>query len=173
MSIQRFIPELGETLPRLGFGPPRLPMTKSGFTDEVYEMIDYAIEHGVNYFDAGWMYCNGQAESLINEALVKRYPRSSFFAVLKLPYNLSDMSTIKEIFCAQIEHLGSDYIDVYLLRALNGVRWEVLYKLGIVDFLREKREQGIIHHIGFSFHDNYDTLKRILTDVPPATWDVV
>ena len=108
----------GLELSALGMGAMRLPVIDGddARVDEnaVKEMVAYAIEHGVNYFDTAWGYHNGQSELALGRALAA-YPRDSFYLADKFPgYDLSNMDKVEEIFEAQLEKCGVDYFDFYL-----------------------------------------------------------
>ena len=108
----------GKKLSSLGMGCMRLP-TKEGFSDidvdAVREMVKYAIDNGVNYFDTAWGYHNGQSELVIGEVL-SEYPRDKFYLASKFPgYDISNMDKVEEIFEKQLEKCRVDYFDFYLI----------------------------------------------------------
>ena len=163
-------------LSRLGLGTMRLPVkTKIKREanpmidyEEGQKLVDYAIEHGINYFDTAYMYHAGKSEKFIGTAL-KKYPRDSYFLVDKLPiWMCLKKSDMEKIFNNQLERTGADYFDNYLLHALDGGGFDKCEKYGAYDFLKKKQSEGKIRHIGFSFHGTIDDLKRI---VAAHEWD--
>ena len=164
------IEKLGVRPSRLGFGCMRLPTTPEGTIDEprAQAMIDRAIEAGVNYFDTAYFYHNGQSQVFVGKAL-KKYPRESFYLATKLPLSLiHSLEEAKEIYAGQFKALQVDYVDFYLLHAINGERWREMRDNGVVDFLVEEQKAGRIRHLGFSFHDGYEAFEEILTG---RDWD--
>lgn len=159
---KRYIRQLGMELSPLGFGVMRLPMEGDGFSEEVYTLLDKAMEESINYYDTAYPYLQGKSEVLIHEALVKRYDRDSFYIADKLPvWECRNWEDMERIFQIQLERLGVDHIDFYLLHGLHKNRWERIYEKGVLDFLEEKKREGRICKIGFSFHDTLDTLMQI------------
>lgn len=169
---KRYIKKLDITLSPLGFGVMRLPQNKDGsFSPEIYDLLAKSHELGINYYDTGYDYLGGKSETLIRDALVKHVPRNSLYIADKMPtWRVSDQADIERIFSTQLERLGVDYIDFYLLHALNKNYWEKLKKLGILEFLEKKRGEGMIHKVGFSLHDDCDVLQIIES---PYDWDFV
>ena len=109
----------GLSLSRLGFGAMRLPCVDGddATPDQaaVDEMVDYALEQGVNYFDTAWGYHGGQSEVVLGRALA-RHPRDSYYLADKFPgYDLSNMDKVAEIFERQLEKTGAGYFDFYLI----------------------------------------------------------
>ena len=154
------------SLSRLGFGTMRLPKNEDGTIDEkaVFEMVDYALEHGVNYFDTAYPYHDGLSEVVIGRAL-KRHKRESFYLADKFPgHQISDEHDPAPIFERQLSKCGVDYFDFYLFHNVceNSVgvytdpRWKIL------DYLLEQKEKGRIRHLGFSSHGRLDNLKYFL-----------
>ncbi len=170
MLTKRYIKCLDMELSPLGFGLFRLPVGNRGeFSVEVFELIDAAMESGVNYYDTAWNYLNGYSENLIRSALVQRYQRDMFIIADKLPswlcFSTDDFEKYLRI---QLERLGVNTIDFYLLHALNSGHWDRLRRLGVLDFLDRMKRDGIIKKAGFSFHDNAKNLNAI---VKGYDWD--
>ena len=154
----RFNPSL------LGMGCMRFPLLEDGSIDkaQVKEMFKYALSHGVNYIDTAWPYHGGNSELVVGE-MIKDYDRESFYLATKLPTFSYDMlKNAKEIFNKQLEKLGVDYVDFYLVHALNKTRFEQVKELNILPMLEELKKEGKIRHIGFSFHDQYDVFEEII-----------
>ena len=150
----------------LGFGLMRLPR-KNNDTQEIdYElaakMVDYAIKNGVNYFDTAWPYHDGLSENFVGDVLSK-YPRASYNLASKCPiWAINKESDVLDIFNKQLEKCGVEYFDFYLLHALNKNSFEKVKKLGIYDILMQKKKEGKIRYLGFSFHDRPTVLKHIV-----------
>ena len=126
---QRYIKQLGMKLSPLGFGVMRLPMDQEGFPSEVYELLDQSMEIGINYYDTAFPYLRGKSEVLIREALVKRYNRNQFFIADKLPvWICENQEDMERIFQIQLERLGVEWIDFYLLHGLHKNRWNDIYE---------------------------------------------
>lgn len=168
---KRYIKQLGMELSPLGFGVMRLPMENYDFSREVYALLDQAMEMGINYFDTAYPYLEGKSEILIREALVKRYARDSFYIADKLPvWECQDQDDMERIFEIQLERLGVECIDFYLLHGLHKSRWEHIYEIGVLDFLEKKRRERKICKVGFSFHDTPDVLMQIEQSY---SWDFI
>ena len=158
----------GIQLSALGMGAMRLP-TVNGNDSEIdsaatEEMVAYAMEQGVNYYDTAWGYHNGNSELVMGKALAK-YPRDSFYLATKFPgYDLSNMPKVKEIFEKQLEKCGVDYFDFYLFHNVCEMNIDAYLdeKYGIYAYLMEQKKNGRIKHLGFSAHGNYDVMKRFL-----------
>jgi len=158
----------------LGLGCMRLPKINPDKGDIDYEkaqeIIDYAITHGINYFDTAYMYHDGTSEKFLGHAL-KKYDRSSYFLTTKMPVWMVDTpQDIERIFNDQLEKLQTDYLDFYLLHSLTKEHFKKCKEFKLYDFLSEKKEKGIIRHLGFSFHDTPDVLREICDTYE---WDVV
>ncbi len=154
----------------LGFGCMRFPLNQDGSIDEeeTFAMLDKAYQTGVNYFDTAYPYHGGASEPVVGRALA-RYPRESFYLATKLPiWEVKTIDDVKTIFTKQLERLHMEYVDFYLMHALNKERWETIKKLGILDYCEELRKEGKIRYLGFSFHDDYEVFEEIVTSYP---WD--
>jgi len=172
--IYRELGKTGEKVSQLGFGCMRLPIIDGVLTnideEKAIEMIHYAIENGVNYFDTAYPYhsksfeVGGESEPLLAKALRGGY-REKVKIATKLPswlvYTREDMDRILN---EQLERLETDHIDFYLIHSLSDALWENLKKLDIFDFMNKALKDGRIRHIGFSFHDKLDVFKRIVDD---------
>ena len=156
-------------LSALGLGAMRLPVIdgNDGQIDEaaVKEMVAYAMEHGINYYDTAWGYHNGQSEIVMGNAL-KDYPRDSFYLASKFPgYDLSNMPKVEEIFEKQLEKCQVDHFDFYLFHNVCEMNIDAYLddeKYGIDTYLTEQKKNGRIRHLGFSAHGDYETMKRFL-----------
>ena len=154
-------------LSALGFGMMRLPLIEGTETiDEAKtaEMVDYAIENGVNYFDTAWGYLNGNSEIVTGKVLSK-YPRDSYCLTSKFPgYDVSNMDKVEEIFEKQLEKCGVDYFDFYLFHNVTekNIDGYLDSKYGIYDYLMKQKANGRIRHLGFSTHGTLATMRRFL-----------
>ncbi len=156
-------------LSALGMGAMRLP-TVDGDDAKIdaaatQEMVDYALSHGVNYFDTAWGYHNGNSELVMGEAL-KKHPRKSFCLATKFPgYDLGNMSKVNEIFPRQLEKLQVDYFDFYLIHNVNEMNIDAYLnedEYGIYSYLLEQKKAGKIRHLGFSAHGSVEVMRRFL-----------
>lgn len=158
----------GMRLSALGMGAMRLPVVNGNDAEidsaATEEMVAYAMEQGVNYYDTAWGYHNGNSELVMGKALAK-YPRDSFYLATKFPgYDLSNMPKVEEIFEKQLEKCGVDYFDFYLFHNVCEMNIDAYLdeKYGIYDYLIGQKKNGRIKHLGFSAHGNYDVMKRFL-----------
>lgn len=130
-------------------------------------MVDTFIESGFTYFDTAWMYCGFQSEKAAREALVNRYSRDSYTLATKLHSGfISTKEDRDRVFNEQLEKTGVDFFDYYLIHDVNHHSHEIYTKLDCYNWILEKKEQGLVKHIGFSFHDDAEFLDKILTENP-------
>ena len=147
----------------LGFGAMRLS-TINGEIDEKkgFELFDKAYYSGVNYFDTARPYTNGKNEAFVGKAL-KRYPRESFYLATKCSmFSMQTKEDFLGILDKQLETLQTDYVDCYLLHALNKNLLKKVKEWDVINEVVKWKKEGKIRYIGFSFHDDYDTFKEIL-----------
>ena len=156
------------TLSRLGFGTMRLPVIGGNAAEidekQVDEMVDYAISHGINYFDTAYPYHGGMSEKVIGRSL-SRYPRENYYLATKYPgHQLSSSYDPAAIFEEQLKKCGVDYFDFYLLHNVyeNSIQVYTDEHWGIVDYFVEQKRKGRIKHLGFSCHGRVDTLREFL-----------
>ena len=152
----------GEQISLLGFGMMRLPNNQ----EEVNQLVDYAIEHGVNYFDTAPMYMGGQSEVLTGNAL-SRHPRDRYYIATKMSNQNQRLWSFEEsqkMYYQSFQRLKVDHIDYYLLHSIGGGGMDTLNKRffdnHLLEFLLKEREAGRIRHLGFSYHG----------DVRPFDW---
>lgn len=161
----------GEKLSALGFGMMRLPVKDGVYADvegdEVAAMVDYAIEHGVNYFDTAWGYHDGNSEVAAGTYL-SRYPRESYNLATKFPgYDPSNFGKAAEIFEKQLEKCKTDHFDFYLLHNIYERNIDLYLDdegYGTIPYLLEQKAAGRIRHLGFSCHGAFDVLERFLDE---------
>lgn len=156
------------TLSALGLGTMRLPLKGEGDSciDEaaVWEMVDYALEQGVNYFDTAYGYHSGRSEEVVGRAL-SRHPRSSYYLATKFPgYDLANIDKVESIFEEQIKRCGVEYFDFYLFHNVyeKNVGPYLDKKYRILEYLLKQKQAGRIRHLGFSVHGQYDVMQRFL-----------
>lgn len=158
----------GERLSLLGFGTMRLPTLPDGAIDraQTREMVDYALAHGVNYFDTAYPYHNGLSEVVIGEAL-RAYPRERWFLADKYPgHQISARYDPAAVFEEQLRKCGVAYFDFYLLHNVyeNSIHTYRDPRWGIVDYFREQVRRGRIRHLGFSTHGNVPLMRAFLDE---------
>ncbi|QEE16907.1 aldo/keto reductase [Promethearchaeum syntrophicum] len=151
----------------LGFGAMRLPMLKEGDTEKVdvqeaIRIIRYGIDNGINYVDTAWPYHGGESEKIVGQALKDGY-REKVKLVSKLPMWEVNKAEDFDIFLSkQLEKLQTDHLDIYLFHGLTKNRFKKLKNLNLIEKMEQAREKGLIHHIGFSFHDTREVFKEII-----------
>ncbi len=157
---------------KLGFGLMRLPLTDpqtptSIDIEQTCEMVDTFLARGFTYFDTAWMYCGHESENAIRKALVERHPRESFTLATKLHAGFIKTEEDRDrIFDEQRRKTGVEYFDYYLLHDIRPSHYEVYQKLHCFEWLRDKKEKGLVKNIGFSFHSNAQFLDQVLTENP-------
>ena len=154
--------------PKLGFGLMRLP-EKDGQIDygRVNKMVDAYLEAGLNYFDTAYVYHGGRSEVAVRECLVKRHPRESFTVATKLPaWSIFSPEDRDRIFNEQLERTGAGYFDYYLLHSIEPNNYVTYEKYNCFEWGLEKKKQGLIKHLGFSFHGTPELLEEVLDKHP-------
>ncbi|MBO5556790.1 MAG: aldo/keto reductase [Oscillospiraceae bacterium] len=161
---------------KLGFGLMRLPTLENGEIDieQVGQMTDAFLENGFTYFDTSFVYHNGKSEDALKQAVVMRHPRESFTIATKFPtFAVQTEDQVEPIFAQQLQNLGTDYVDYYLLHILNTKLYNgmdgkggVVKTCHLFDHVREWKRQGKVRHMGFSCHDSAQLLDQILTENP-------
>ena len=165
----------GDKVSLLGFGMMRLPDDQ----DEVNRLVDYAIAHGVNYFDTAPMYKGGNSEPMTGVAL-SRHPREKYFVATKLSNQREALWSREDgikMYEQSFERIKVDYIDYYLLHSVGGGGVETLKKRfmdnGLLEFLLKEREAGRIRHLGFSYHGDVSVFDYLLDHQDEYHWDFV
>ncbi len=158
-----------ENVQKFGFGLMRLPRLADGTidVDQTAEMADRFLAAGMNYFDTAYVYEG--SEEAIRKALVERVPRDKFYLTSKLNVTTNDAkdaASARQEFYTSLERTGAKYLDFYLLHAMNKENYSKFTEWDIFSFVKELKEKGLIRHYGFSFHDDPETLDRILTEHP-------
>ena len=156
-------------MPKIGFGLMRLPETDGVIDiDKVCKMVDAYMAAGFNYFDTAYVYHGGNSEKTVKEAIVKRYPRDSFTIATKLPaWSIHSFEDRDKIFNEQLERCGVDYFDYYLLHSIeDGNNYDTYVKYDCFNWGIQKREEGKIKHLGFSYHGTPELLVQIVDSHP-------
>lgn len=157
---------------KLGFGMMRLPKweqksgqpLKQGLTAR---MVRHFLQEGYTYFDTAWMYCNFQSENMLKSVLTDRYPRDSFTVADKLHAGfLKTKEDRDRIFSEQLRKTGLAYFDYYLIHDVREEHYRIYNELDCFTWLQEKKKQGLVREIGFSFHDNAAFLEQVLSEHP-------
>ena len=172
----------GDRVSALGLGNMRLPVvSERGPIDykAAGDIVRYAYEHGVNYFDTAYRYHQGESEAFIGK-IMKDYPRDSWYLTSKIPGHMMSYSdgkitgigyltgfeigSVESIFEEQINKCGTDYFDIYMLHNLseNSFDFYTNEELGLVDYLDRQKKAGRIRRLGFSSHGRADTIGRFL-----------
>lgn len=161
---KRSFPKLGVSPSMLGFGCMRFPLDKEGKIDEQEsaKMIDKAIQSGVTYIDTAYPYHSGESEPFVGKAL-KKYNREDYYLATKLPiWEVKSRQHAREIFEEQLQRLDVEYVDFYLLHALDEGKWNTILTYDLISLCEELREEGKIRYLGFSFHDEYAVFDKII-----------
>ena len=157
---------------KLGFGCMRLPLLDTQDKASIdfaqmKQMVDIFLAQGFCYFDTAYMYHKFNSEIFLRKALVERYPREKFLIATKLPISfLKSAVDVEMIFNKQLNKCGVKYFDYYLLHNLNRRSIEIAQKFNCFEFIKQKKSEGKIRHLAFSFHDQAELLDKILTDHP-------
>ncbi len=176
--IHRDWPSLGSSISLLGMGCMRFPR-KGGATgrnapldqEAVNTMIDYALQHGINYFDTAPAY--GDSERATGEAL-SRHPRESYMIATKMSnFRNSDLGACKKMFSTSLKNLRTKYVDYFLLHSIDSVSdfRKRFVDNGLLPYLQGLRKKGTIRHLGFSFHGSNAALKELIE--MPYNWEFV
>ena len=165
----------GDKVSLLGFGMMRLPDNQ----DDVNRLVDYAIEHGMNYFDTAPMYKNGNSEPMTGIAL-SRHSREKYFVATKMSNqkeNLWPFDEGRKMYDQSFQRLRVDYIDYYLLHSVGNGGMDTLkgrfLDNGMLEFLLKEREAGRIRHLGFSYHGDVSVFDFLLDHQDEYHWDFV
>ena len=162
---------LGEEIGKLGFGLMRLPKKEGSEEfdlDQIKQMVDAFLEAGFTYFDTAWAYPG--SEDAIRQALVERYPRERYQLATKNAawINCKTREDAIAQFETSLKQTGAGYFDFYLLHNLGEQRTHFFDDFDLWSFVKEKKEEGLIRHIGFSFHSTPEELEEILKAHPEA-----
>ncbi len=159
----------GNELSILGYGCMRFTKKGSGIdVDKAEKELMAAFRAGVNYFDTAYIYPG--SEAVVGEIFERNHIRDKINIATKLPqYLIGSRAALDRYFDEELSRLRTDHVDYYLMHHLTDVAmWEKLKKVGILDWIREKKESGAIRNIGFSYHGNTENFLKILGDYD---WD--
>lgn len=157
---------------KLGFGFMRLPLIDEKDVTSIdnktlCKMVDRFLGMGFNYFDTAAPYHGGKSEIAFQECVAKRYPRDAYMIADKMTFfMIQKTEQMAEFFENQLKKCGVEYFDYYLLHAMNKKYFNLAEQIGALDFIRKKKEEGKIKHIGFSFHSTADVLEEFLIKYP-------
>lgn len=157
---------------KLGFGLMRLPQTDPDNWTKVdremtKKMIDRYMEAGFTYFDTAYVYHGDQSEKIFGELVAERYPHDSFTVTTKMPlFAIKSAEEYDRIFSEQLERCHVDYFDYYFLHGIGRTIYDTEHEQKGFAFMCQKKAEGKIRHIGFSWHDGAEDLDRLLTDHP-------
>lgn len=151
------------SLSRLGMGNMRLPVQgdKAGAPIDrirAQEIIDYAMENGINYYDSAYVYHGGESEKFLGEAM-KKYPRESYCLATKFLFMANP--DYKAVFEEQLARLQTDYIDFYLIHALGDDNYQSYLDSGCIEYFLEMKKEGRIRYLGFSSHASVEVLTKM------------
>lgn len=157
---------------KLGFGFMRLPLLEGGKDMDVdlektFAMVDRFMEAGFRYFDTAHGYHEGASEKILKQALVDRYPRESYLIADKLTHDhFQTEADIRPLIDQELELVGVSYFDFFLMHSMTQNRYEKYKACRAYEVAAELKREGKIRHIGISFHDKPELLRRILTEQP-------
>ena len=157
---------------KLGFGLMRLPLIDKNSDGSIdieltCKMVDYFLEHGFTYFDTAWMYCGFKSEDAVKNVLCSRHDRSEFTLASKLHAGFIKTKEDRDrIFNEQLRKTGAGYFDYYLIHDVGKDHYKIYKELECFEWLSDKKKQGLVKHIGFSFHDNAKVLDQVLSEHP-------
>lgn len=158
----------GKKVSLLGLGCMRFPrMEKNGEVmvdrEKAYELIHYAADNGINYFDTAFTYHGGNSENILGEALEMGSRRKDVMIVTKQPFSvMKTRDDIRKNLESTLKKLRTDYLDVYLIHNINAKSWDDIKKRDIIGEYEKFKSEGLIKHIGFSYHGGYAAFKDIL-----------
>ena len=161
---------------KLAFGLMRLPQLDENDAtsidiERVKGMVDTFIEEGFTYFDTAAPYHGKHSEIAFREAVAKRYERDRYTVTDKLSlFMIEKAEDMQQFFDEQFQRLGVDYIDIYLLHALGKETYAKAQEFGAFEFAAQKKAEGKVKHVGFSFHDSAEVLEQILTEHPEVEY---
>ncbi len=163
MMQRRMMEKTNTSVPLLGLGCMRLPTDNEGNIDYAKgdEMVKYALDHGVNYFDTAYMYHGGKSETYLGHALPK-YPRESYYLASKLPIWMCDTKAdVERVFNDQLNKCKTEYFDFYLFHALDAEKFKKIQEFDAYSIMSRLKKEGKIKRLGFSFHDKPETIDHI------------
>lgn len=154
----------GDELSLLGFGTMRLPLNEDGHADEEesIRLIRYAIDHGINYIDTAYTYHGGESETVVGKALQDGYREKVFLADKMATWMVKQAGSQEALFETQLERCQTDCFDYYLIHNVYKPVWKQCLKMETIEFLEQKRAEGKIKNLGFSFHGDLPLFHEVL-----------
>jgi predicted aldo/keto reductase-like oxidoreductase len=141
-------------------GPPSMPSVDM---EKALELIRYAADHGVTYFDSAFGYHGGESESILGEALEAGDRRKGVMIATKQPFReMKDKGTIRRNLENTLKKLRTDYLDVYLVHGIGKDEWPAIKERKIPEEFEQFKKEGLIRGVAFSFHGPLDTFKDVL-----------
>ncbi len=162
-------PYFPEVKKNFGFGCMRLPLFENGDVNyEAFsEMIQAFLDAGFNYFDTAHNYLSGKSEIALRECLTSKYPRDTYLLADKLTETYFEKEEdIRPFIESQLDVLGVEFLDFYLMHAQNGKNFEKYKACRAYEIAAEMKAEGKLRHVGLSFHDSAEVLDKILTEKP-------
>lgn len=157
----------------LGFGCMRLPVEGEDASkikkDEAIEMIRYALDNGINYIDTAYPYHGGESERVVGAALKDGYREKAILITKSPGWLIKTQADFHKYLDEQLDKLGTDHLDIYLLHALNKNTWATYKEIDVFSAIEEAKAKGKIKHIGFSFHDEFEVFEEIIN---AYNWDL-
>ena len=157
----------GITVSRLGFGSMRLPMVNIGGHDYVdldlaVEVIQHSFENGINYIDSGFIYCESESEIAVGRAL-KGWRDKITVTTKATKHRMENPGDLRRMLEHQLFKLDIDYVDFY---CFHGIGWdnfhEIDQKTGWIKDITKAQDEGLLKHIGFSFHDDPENMLKLI-----------
>ena len=166
--LYRQMGKLDENVSLLGMGAMRLPTDAEGAIDEAASiaLIRKAIDGGINYIDTAFLY--PKSEKILGKALKDGYRQKAYIADKLNPALIKEEGDMESLLSKCLERLDTDYIDFFLVHNIFDKTWKKVQKWNFLDFLEEKKKEGKIRHLGFSFHGDLDLFKEVIDAHP---WD--
>lgn len=168
----RIMGKTGEKVSALGFGFMRLPLidgskdTRNPYKEideeKTQEMLHFAIDNGVNYFDTAYIYHGGKSEIFLGKYLSQELRKKIMLATKSPLWLAKQESDLDRLLDEQLQRLNTDKLDFYLLHGLNRFLWPLAKSLKVFSFLERVQKDGRVKHVGFSFHDDIKCFKEII-----------
>jgi len=172
MQYRKLGRKIPEDISILGFGLMRLPQDQNGKIDYDHseKMLLECVNTGVNYFDTAYVYHGGESEVFLGDMMVKHNLRKTINIATKLPsWEIKSIDDCERLFNEQLQRLQTDYIDFYMLHGLNKRLWTNYLEVDVFPWIEQKKKEGKIRNLGFSFHDDNSVFTEIINGY--AHWD--
>lgn len=157
----------------LGLGCMRFPVINGDYgkidEEKAIEMVRYALDNGVNYIDTAYPYHEETSETVVGKALLDGYREKAILVTKSPVWKVEKYEDFEKFLDEQLDKLQTDYVDIYLLHALSGSRWDLIEPLGCLKFLDEMLKKGKIKAAAFSIHDDFEFFKKVIDSYD---WDL-